>query len=63
MSLKLNRSSADAYRIDDEQGDVVYMAIRLTNDRWGAFDADEKRVNTEEYASPTAVLGYFETLE
>lgn len=63
MSIKLDRYSVDAYRIVDEKGAVVYMALRLANNEWGAYDSEEKRVSKRTFNSPSAVLAFFETME
>lgn len=60
--MKLVRYSKDVYQLVDDEGVVHYLALRLANDRWGAFDKDDNRLTMEAFGSPRQVEIYIASL-
>lgn len=56
--MKLVRYSKDVYQIHDDSGAVVYLALRLANDRWGAYDSNDNRLTKQSFSTPKDVLSY-----
>lgn len=56
--MKLIRYSKDVYQLVDDEGAVEYLAVRLANDKWGAFDRNDNRLTKEAFGSPRQVQIY-----
>jgi len=59
MKLKTERFNKDAYRITKD-GEIVAFALRMSNDKWGAFDANERRITGRTFEKPKDVRDWFE---
>mgnify|MGYP001208011616 CR=1 FL=1 len=62
MPCKAVRYDKDAYRIEDAQGTVVAMALRLTNDRWALYDTEDHRLSRRTWSKPAEVAAEFDVL-
>lgn len=56
--MKLIRYNNDVYQILDEIGAVAFLALRLGNDKWGAYDSNDTRLTKQSFDKPTDVLRY-----
>lgn len=59
---KAVRYDKNASRIE-RGGDIVAMALRLANNRWGLYDRDERRLVTKTFENPAAVAEAFDLLQ
>jgi hypothetical protein len=48
----------DAQRIL-RNGEIVAFALRLSNGKWGAYDAEDKPITNAKFSSANAVLKWF----
>lgn len=56
--MKLKRYSSEVYQILDGES-VAFLALQLSNGRWGAYDRDEKRIGRRTFDTPKLVLEFF----
>lgn len=59
--MKLKRYSSDVYQILGDEGSVEYLALRMANGKWGAFNKDDVRISRTLFASPKIVLEFCAT--
>ena len=56
--MKLVRYTKDAYQILDDGGVVAFLALRLANGKWGAYDSNDARLTKQVFETPKDVLSY-----
>lgn len=56
--MKLVRYSNDVHQILDDKGAVQYFALRLANNKWGAYDRNDVRLSNRSFVNPRQVLAY-----
>ena len=54
--MKLVRYDKDVYQIMDDEGVVKYLALRLANEKWGAYDGNDVRLSKRSFVDPRQVL-------
>ncbi|WP_154667728.1 hypothetical protein [Leisingera caerulea] len=62
MTLNLERLDKDIQRINRGEN-VVGLAMRLTNDRWGAFNTEGASLTALTFPNPRGVLCWFQEQE
>lgn len=58
--LVLKPAGKDAKRVLRD-GEIIGLVLRLANDRWGAYDIDERRLSPRSYDKPKAALAAYQT--
>lgn len=58
--MKLVRYNNDAYQILNGTGAVAFMALRLANGKWGAYDGSDVRLTRQAFYTPKDVRGWLE---
>lgn len=53
--MKLVRYNNDVYQILNEVGAVTYLALRLANGKWGAYDGGDVRLTKQSFDNPRQV--------
>lgn len=56
--MKLVRYSKDVYQILDDGCVVAFLALRLANGKWGAYDSNDGRLTKQAFETPKDVLSY-----
>ncbi|WP_421580872.1 hypothetical protein [Shinella sp. M31] len=56
--MKLVRYNNDVYQIVDDEGGVKYLALRLANGKWGAYDGNDVRLSKRSFVNPRQVLAF-----
>ena len=56
--MKLDRYNNDVYQITDGEGVVKYLALRLANGKWGAYDGNDVRLSKRSFVNPRQVLAF-----
>lgn len=58
MTVTVSRYDAQCYRLWQDKK-VVGFALKLTNGRWGMFDANDKRLTIRTFQAPKDVAASF----
>lgn len=61
--IRAERYDAISYRLIDETGVIVGLALLLANGRWGPFDKDGNPIIRIQLASPSAVADWWAEYE
>lgn len=58
---KLTRYNKDCYQVVDDAGNVMFLALALSNGKWAPYDIDDKRVGDISFRSAASTFLWLKT--